>query len=75
LQVLQLVANGFTNAEIAQSLAISRQTTKNHLSAIYDKLGTVNRTQAAIRAVELGFARTAMEGASGSDRTSSHGSH
>ncbi|MBW7882619.1 MAG: tetratricopeptide repeat protein [Caldilineaceae bacterium] len=52
-QVLQLMAAGLTNPEIAEQLVISRQTVKKHASAIYGKLGVHGRTAAAARAREL----------------------
>ncbi len=55
LDVLRLVAEGRTNAEIAQSLFISVGTVKVHVERIIDKLGVSDRTQAAVRAVELGY--------------------
>jgi PAS domain S-box-containing protein len=55
LQVMRLLANGWTNAEIALELLVSPGTVKNHVSRILPKLGAVDRTQAAARAVELGL--------------------
>jgi DNA-binding NarL/FixJ family response regulator len=55
LEVLRLVAEGKTNAEIAQSLFISVGTVKVHVERIIDKLSVSDRTQAAVRAVELGY--------------------
>jgi DNA-binding NarL/FixJ family response regulator len=55
LDVLRLVAEGKTNAEIAGSLFISVGTVKVHVERIIDKLGVSDRTQAAVRAVELGY--------------------
>jgi DNA-binding NarL/FixJ family response regulator len=55
LDVLRLVAEGKTNAEIAQSLFISLGTVKAHVERIIAKLGVSDRTQAAVRAVELGY--------------------
>ncbi|WP_199528473.1 response regulator transcription factor [Pseudoalteromonas sp. bablab_jr010] len=45
-KVLHLIANGDTNKSIAISLNISEKTVKNHISAIFTKLGVSNRTQA-----------------------------
>src|SRR5437870_4558112 len=55
LDVLRLVAEGKTNAEIAQSLFVSVGTVKVHVERIINKLGVSDRTQAAVRAIELGF--------------------
>jgi LuxR family maltose regulon positive regulatory protein len=52
-QVLQLIAAGLTNQEIAQELAVAVSTVKTHLKNIYAKLDVRNRTQAAARAREL----------------------
>ena len=55
LEVLQLVATGRTNPEIAKSLEISVGTAKWYTSQIYGKLEVQNRTQAVARARELGI--------------------
>jgi DNA-binding NarL/FixJ family response regulator len=55
MEVLRLVAEGKTNAEIAQNLFISVGTVKVHVERSIDKLGVSDRTQAAVRAVELGY--------------------
>ncbi len=55
LELLQLVAAGLSNGEIARKLWVSQPTVKFHLSNIYRKLGVVNRTQAASRARTLGL--------------------
>jgi DNA-binding NarL/FixJ family response regulator len=46
LQILQLVASGATNGEVARRLWITQQTVKFHLSNIYRKLAVANRTEA-----------------------------
>jgi len=53
--VLRLLAKGRTNPEIAQELEISRGTVKIHVQHIIAKLGVSDRTQAAVRAIELGL--------------------
>jgi DNA-binding NarL/FixJ family response regulator len=58
LEVLRLVADGKTNAEIAQELFVSVGTVKVHVERIIDKLDVSDRTQAAVRAVELGYLTT-----------------
>jgi DNA-binding NarL/FixJ family response regulator len=55
LQVLRLIADGKGNPEIAESLGISEQTVKTHVSAILEKLGVANRIQAAVYAVRNGL--------------------
>ena len=53
--VLEYVAQGFINSEIAEKLHISVHTVKAHLEAIYDKFGVKNRVQAAMKAIVLGL--------------------
>jgi DNA-binding NarL/FixJ family response regulator len=55
LEVLRLLAQGQTNREIAQSLVLSTLTVKTHVQRIIRKLGVSDRTQAAVRASELGL--------------------
>ncbi len=55
IQVLQLVTAGFSNREIAAKLFISTGTAKTHIHHLCGKLGVRNRTEAAIRAKELGL--------------------
>jgi len=55
LDVLRLIARGMENAEIADTLAISPRTAKNHVSNILGKLGMPSRVQAAIYAVRRGL--------------------
>ena len=59
LGVLRLVAQGLTNRRIARDLAISEKTVKNHLSAIFPKIGAADRTQAALYALRAGIAQPA----------------
>jgi DNA-binding NarL/FixJ family response regulator len=54
-EVLQLLAQGKTNPEIATALVISLGTVKIHVEHILAKLGAADRTQAAVRASELGL--------------------
>jgi two-component system, NarL family, response regulator DevR len=51
LQVLALVAEGKTNAEIANILVLSEKTARNHVSTILSKIGLTNRIEAATYAV------------------------
>lgn len=55
LDVLRLLATGRTNKEIANSLIVAVGTVKVHLERIFGKLGTSNRSEAAVRAIELGI--------------------
>ena len=56
LQVLRLAAGGLSNREIAECLIVTVGTVKSHLHSIYGKLGVESRTQALVRARELGLA-------------------
>jgi DNA-binding NarL/FixJ family response regulator len=53
--VLELMAAGATNPEIALELHLSRHTVKEHTSSVYRKLGVRNRTEAVQRAQRLGL--------------------
>lgn len=53
--VLRLIARGLNNAEIAGQLHLSEGTVRNHVSAILDKLGVSDRTQAAVIAIQHGL--------------------
>jgi LuxR family maltose regulon positive regulatory protein len=55
LEVLQLIALGRTNQEIARQLIVSAGTVKAHTASIYRKLDVANRTEAAARARQLGI--------------------
>ncbi len=54
-EVLGLLTTGQTNQQIAQTLTTSRGTAKVHVEHIIRKLGVSDRTQAAVRAIELGI--------------------
>ncbi len=53
--VLELMASGSTNPEIAAALHLSKHTVKEHTSGLYRKLGVRNRTEAVQRAQRLGL--------------------
>ena len=55
MEVIQLMAQGLANKQIALSLSISEHTVKFHLSSIYAKLGISSRTEAVKRGIELGL--------------------
>lgn len=50
-QVLQLLAEGLSNREVAQTLTLSEHTVKNHVFRIFDKLGVSNRMEAVLCAI------------------------
>ena len=50
-----MVAGGFSNREIGEGFHLAEGTVKNHLSSILSKLGVRDRTQAVLKAVELGY--------------------
>ena len=60
MEVLELVAAGLTNPEIAASLYISRKTAEHHVSNILIKLGATTRTEAAAAAVRRGLVDPAI---------------
>ena len=47
IEILQLVSEGYSNAQVAQMLWVTEQTVKFHLSNIYRKLDVANRTEAS----------------------------
>ena len=55
LDVLRLLAQGFSNREIGYRLQIAEKTVKIHVSRVLDKLGVADRTQAAMAAVQRGI--------------------
>ena len=55
LQILQLIADGETNQEIANELVVAVNTVKKHISNIFGKLGVSNRVQAVAQARQLGL--------------------
>ncbi len=58
LEVVALVADGYTNAEIGRQLFVSETTIKSHLVHIFTKLGVQTRTAAVSKARRLGLIRT-----------------
>jgi len=55
MEVLELVARGYTNKAIGAQLRISDRTVQGHLAHIFDKLQAASRTEAVMRAVSLGW--------------------
>lgn len=54
VEVLQHLADGLSVSDAAERLSISEKTLRNHLSSTYEKLGVSDRTQALLRAIQLG---------------------
>ena len=54
-EVIKLIADGLSNAKIAERLAISEKTVKNHVSNVLEKLQLQDRTQAAVYAWREGY--------------------
>jgi DNA-binding NarL/FixJ family response regulator len=57
LEILDFIAQGLDNQEIADRLGIARKTISNHVTKIFDKLGVEHRAQAVVRAREAGLGR------------------
>lgn len=55
LEVLRLLAGGYTNREIGTALNLAEGTIKNHVSAVLEKLGVRDRTRAVLKAVDEGL--------------------
>jgi DNA-binding CsgD family transcriptional regulator len=55
LEILELIANGLSNREIAEKLFVSENTVKTHSSRLFDKLSAKRRTQAVQLGKELGL--------------------
>ena len=55
LEILELIANGMSNREIAEKLFVSENTVKTHSSRLFDKLGAKRRTQAVQLGKQLGL--------------------
>ncbi len=53
-EILRLMAGGYSNKEIANSLGVAEGTIKNHVSNILSKMGVRDRTRAVLKAFELG---------------------
>jgi DNA-binding NarL/FixJ family response regulator len=77
LDVLRLVAAGYSNNEIASALHLAAGTVKNHVTAVLLKLGVRDRTRAVLRALDLGLLEgPPSDGGGGSGRsrpTAPHG--
>lgn len=71
MDIVRLIAQGSSNERVAEALGISEQTVKNHLSAIFRKLGVSDRTQAVIYALRHGWMRLSELGEDGQTTSSS----
>jgi DNA-binding NarL/FixJ family response regulator len=58
-EILKLLAQGLSVAEVSAKLFVSASTTKTHMAKVYDKLGATNRTQAVMTAVRMGLVSVA----------------
>jgi DNA-binding NarL/FixJ family response regulator len=54
-EILERIAQGLDNAQIAAHLGMSEKTVRNHITHIFDKIGVENRSQAIVRARERGL--------------------
>jgi DNA-binding NarL/FixJ family response regulator len=63
-EILTMIAQGDTNANIAEKLVISLKTVRNHVSNIFNKLQVADRTQAALRARAAGLGKVPGEDSS-----------
>ncbi|WP_052229722.1 LuxR C-terminal-related transcriptional regulator [Streptomyces sp. CT34] len=54
-QILVLVSQGNSNRRVARALGISEKTVKNHLSAVFTKVGVSDRTQAVVLGIRSGI--------------------
>ncbi|MFJ6012989.1 response regulator [Streptomyces sp. NPDC092952] len=61
-EVWRLMATGLDNAEIARSMHVSTSTVKNHITAVFGKLGVRDRAQAVIAAYETGLIEAGRQG-------------
>lgn len=59
-ELVELIAQGCDNAQIAARLAVAEKTVRNHITSIFAKLQVENRAQAIVRAREAGFGRNAV---------------
>lgn len=59
-EILDLVAHGLDNQQIAARLGLAEKTVRNNITPILDKLGVETRAQAIVRAREAGFANTPL---------------
>jgi DNA-binding NarL/FixJ family response regulator len=63
--VLQLLADGLSNRELAKTLSLSEHTIKNHLFRIFDKLGVSSRMEAVLYAISQREQRMTLQPSTG----------
>jgi len=56
-EILDCIARGLTNSQIATGLHIAEKTVRNHVTSLFSKLGTEHRSQAIVIARKAGFGR------------------
>jgi DNA-binding NarL/FixJ family response regulator len=72
IDILEFLAQGYSNREISRALFLSEKTVKAHLAAVFRKLGVSNRTKAAMAAVAMGITGAPGSG-QGPDRQNGNG--
>jgi DNA-binding NarL/FixJ family response regulator len=60
--VLELIARGNSNGEIAAALVVSLKTVRNHVSNVFTKIRVTTRAQAIVKAREVGIGSEAQRG-------------
>jgi pimeloyl-ACP methyl ester carboxylesterase/DNA-binding CsgD family transcriptional regulator len=68
-QVLELLARGFDNAQIAARLELADKTVRNHITGVFSKIGVENRPQAIVRARDAGLGVAGMLAAGPASRS------
>jgi DNA-binding NarL/FixJ family response regulator len=59
-ELVELIAQGLDNTQIAARLELSDKTVRNHITSIFAKLGVENRSRAIVLAREAGFGQKAL---------------
>jgi DNA-binding NarL/FixJ family response regulator len=71
-EILNLIAQGYNNTEIAEQLVLSPKTVRNHISAIFNVLQVPDRAQAIVRARQAGFGQPSTSQGNRADRFAFH---